>query len=723
MIPFWTSYPPFGRCPRDRIKPTAIGLAAARYFNQPSTLLRTPLLLAAGEAALNPEGAVPLVFPAVGDQTLRQYLHQAAAVVEESYAAQDYPLHALCADARGVALDDLTTCSLSSASLHGRAREASAPIHFACDSLNPVQLTIDFDPDTVEPLLAAGLATVVGATLAQFVTLSLTVREVERVSGEERAWLLAAGRGADGPATPFRSVPARFEAWAAATPDAPALLYEGSTLTYGELNRRGNQLARHLLATGSAEAGPVVGLWMARAPEMVVAVLGVLKAGLAYLPIDAECPPGRLAAMLHDAGARRLLVDASTAPAAAALDCECLRADQPWPAADPTNPGVPIQPADLAYLIYTSGSTGEPKGCAIEHQSLANYLQWATTYYWPTPDTGTMALFTPLSFDLTVSSLFCPLLRGRPLVVYPQQMPIDAVLRHQLAPGSPVDTIKLTPSHISLLDAVPPAGTPLRLAIVGGEALSPPHVARLTALDPRLRVINEYGPTEATVGCLAGAVTPGAPVTIGRPIANTRAYVLDADQQLVPPDVRGEICIGGAGLARGYHARPALTADRFCPDPFVSGARLYRTGDIGRWLPSGELECLGRLDDQVKIRGYRIELGEVEAALRRCAGIQAAAVLAQGDADTRALVAFLVSPAPLVPAALRRTLAATLPPTWSPPPLSASTPSPSPPTASSTAPASPGAPTPLPTGPPTSPPAIVSNAVWRTSGKRCSAKS
>jgi len=461
--------------------------------------------------------------------------------------------------------------------------------------------------------------------------------------------------------TAFQSVVERFEAGVARTPDAPALLYEGSAVTYGELNERANQLAHHLLATGGAGSGPAIGLWLARSPEMVVAVWAVLKAGLAYLPVDAECPPGRLVAMLTDAGVRRLLVDASTAEAAATLDCDLIRADDARPG-DAANPGVPIHATDLAYLIYTSGSTGTPKGCAIEHHSLANYLHWATAYYWPAPDTGTMALFTPLSFDLTVPSLFCPLLRGRPLVIYPQDLPIDVILRDQLAPGSLVDTIKLTPSHISLLDGAPQPGTPLRLAIVGGEALRPHHVARLTALDPRIRIINEYGPTETTVGCTVKDIVAGEPVTIGRPIANTRIYILDADLHPVAIGVRGEICVGGAGLARGYHGQPALTADRFPADPAVPGARLYRTGDLGRWLPTGELECFGRLDHQVKIRGYRIEPAEVEAALRRCPGIRDAVVLPHEDHDGIAsLVAYVISTDAPVSTTIRLALGDTLP--------------------------------------------------------------
>lgn len=388
---------------------------------------------------------------------------------------------------------------------------------------------------------------------------------------------------------------------------------------------------------------------------------GGLKAGLAYLPIDAACPPGRLAALLQDAGVRRVVVDAPRAAVAAALDCECVSAEEAWPAAATTNPGVVVEPSDLAYLMYTSGSAGTPKGCAIEHGSLANYLAWANAYYWPTPDTGTMALFTPLSFDLTVPSLFCPLLRGRPLIVYPAELPIDEVLRRQFAPGSLVDTIKLTPSHVRLLGSEPIPDTPMRLAIVGGEALTPDLVMTLARVAPGLRIINEYGPTEATVGCVVAAVAPGEPVPIGRPIANTRVYVLDEAQALVPVGVRGELCIGGAGLARGYHGRPDLTAARFLPDPFVSGGRIYRTGDIGRWRPDGVLECFGRLDNQVKIRGYRIEPAEIEAALRRCDGVRDAVVVPQTDHDATALIAYVVPSAEITPPALRAALTEILP--------------------------------------------------------------
>ena len=663
---------------RFTVLTAAIALGVARYFNRSATLLRTPLLVDDAEPALNDKREVPLVFTAPAAQSLRDFVQDAAGIVAESYSFQDYPVDALFEKEGGVDLSSAAGFSLSCAAVHAAPLATLAPVHFNLDGIDAGRFDIDFlcGADLLcgmdfrggadlhgprEQQFVSGLAQVIVATLGRFDDLSASIRDVERIPHEQRERLLVEWNRTDAPRA-FRSAHALFEARAAATPDAVALRAGAGTVSYRQLNERANSVAHHLISdahdVGAGNA--TVGIWMDRSPWMVSAVLGALKAGLAYLPIDAECPRERLAFMLRDSGVRRVLIDEAKAAIAATLDCEPVIADRDIDAAA-TNPSVAVDPSDLAYVIYTSGSTGEPKGCQIEHHSLSNYLTWACDYYWPTPDAGTLGLFTPLSFDLTVPSLFCPLLRGRTLVVYPQNASIEDVLRQQFDPASSIDSINLTPSHIRLLDAQRLRATSIRLAIVGGEALTIEQIAILHRIDPRIRVINEYGPTEATVGCIVKAVAAGEPVVIGRPIANMRAYVLDEEQQPVAIGVRGELCLAGEGLARGYHARPALDAARFLACEFAPGGRVYRTGDIARWLPNGELECFGRVDDQVKIRGYRIEPGEVEAALRRCEGISEALVIPHTDASGTALVAYVVSGAPIAPAALRRTLGHTLP--------------------------------------------------------------
>ena len=645
---------------RFTVAAAAIALAVSRYFNAPATLLRAPLLIDEDDALLNSARDVPLVFAAASAATLREFIEAAAVSVEQSYEQQDYPIGVLFEETRGASMAGSASFSVSCQPIHREPFRALAPIHFVCDRIEQGCITIDFDPASVEPSVAAGLSEVLAATVDCFDDLSRCVRDVPRVPDGQRARLLLDWNRTD-VARPFRSVVEMFETRVAGAPDAIAIQSGETRLTYAALNLAADRLARCLVESGGAGGGPAIAIWADRSPWMVVAVLGVLKAGLAYLPIDAGIPHARLGSILKSAGVRRVITDQTKKVIVRSLGCEAVLPVDADRDRSATTPAVRIQPSDLAYLIYTSGSTGEPKGCAIEHHSLSNYLAWAVDHYWDEPSAGTMGLFTPLSFDLTVTSVFCPLLRGRTLVVYPQQMPIADVLREQFAPGSPIDAIKLTPSHIRLLDPDRLRGTNIRLAIVGGEALMSDQVAVLHRIDPRIRIVNEYGPTEATVGCAVKDVRAGEAITIGRPIANARMYVLDEDQRAVPIGTRGEICIAGDGLARGYQARPDLTAGRFVANPFEPGGRLYRTGDVGRWLPDGELECFGRLDGQVKIRGYRVERGEIEAALRRCDGVRDAVVVLRDLSGEPALVAFIGGEGAVDTAGLRRALAVVLP--------------------------------------------------------------
>ena len=636
-----------------------IALTLARHFNRPTVVMRAPLLADDASAPLNPEGEVPLAFDAAGDMTLRQFVHQAATTIEDSYGYQDFPVAMLAREEYGLDLGAACQFSQSSRVVHVAPLHTPAAIHFDLDNIAVGQVQITFDPTIVEPYLVTGLARTIEATLAYFANLSTRIDEVRRVTEAQAQLLTADWTATDTDFGPFASVPDLFDAQARLTPDAVAVRADHETLTYRELNQRANRLAHHLRATVDTETRPTVGIWMERSPWMVISVLGVLKAGLSYVPLETEWPRDRVDFLVRDARVALLLVNARTA-AQTDLACPTLRADSVMDGPSNT-PSVAIGPGDLAYVLYTSGSTGRPKGCAIEHHSLTNYLRWACQFYWTRPETGNTGLFTPLSFDLTVPSVFCPLLRGRTLVILPSDGPINELLRLQFAPGSTIDSIKLTPSHLRVLGGLGLRDTDIRLAIVGGEQLTEQQVAVLHAINPAIRVINEYGPTEATVGCIVKEVAPGEAITIGRPIANMRAYVLDQDLRLVPVGVRGEICIGGAGVARGYLDRPDLETDRFVPDPFVAGERLYRTGDIGRWLPSGELECFGRIDNQLKIRGYRIEPGEVEAALRHCEGVEDAVVTAEATEHGAAMVAYVVGASDLDTTALRRHLGAALP--------------------------------------------------------------
>jgi amino acid adenylation domain-containing protein len=423
-------------------------------------------------------------------------------------------------------------------------------------------------------------------------------------------------RNATARALPGTTLPAMFEAQVARTPDAVAVVADGATLTYAELNRRANRLARHLAGRG-AGADTVVAVVLPRGAEALVALLAVLKAGAAYLPIDTANPPARIEALVADAGAGAVVTeDTFTA------DLDTLPDD---------NPGVPVHPRQAAYLIYTSGSTGRPKGVVVEHASLAAYLSEAAALY--PAASGESLVHTSLAFDMPVTTLFTPLITG------------GRVRFGELDEDTPApDLLKITPSHLRLLGTLPDRASDARDLIIGGEALDGSALAAWREKHPKAVVINEYGPTEATVGCVVFRLAPddglaAGPVPIGRPIAGARVYVLDEHLQPVPDGVWGELYLAGAGLARGYAGRPGQSAERFVADPYGRpGTRMYRVGDRARWNNAGALEYAGRVDDQVKIRGYRVEPGEVEAALTGLDGIARAAVVARENR----LVAYVV---------------------------------------------------------------------------------
>ncbi len=443
-----------------------------------------------------------------------------------------------------------------------------------------------------------------------------------------------------------------FEAQVERSPDALAVVYEDEQVTYRELNRRANQLAHYLQKLG---IGPevLVGICVERSIDMVVGLLGVLKAGGAYVPLDPTYPAERLAFILQDAQAPMLLTQRRLASALPAQAVRPVYLDSDWDIIaqeSEANPANSVQPANLAYVIYTSGSTGKPKGVMIPHLGFVNYLSWCTQAYRVAEGQGTL-VHSPLGFDLTITSLFSPLLVGQKAILLPEDQGIE-MLQTALRNGRDFTLLKITPAHVKLLSqelsAQEVAGR-ARALIIGGEALLGEDISFWHTYAPGTRLINEYGPTETVVGCCiyevpAEASLPGT-IPIGRPIANTQLYLLDSHLQPVPINVPGELYIGGAGVARGYLNRPELTAERFIPDPFNQqpGARLYKTGDFARYLSDGNIEFLGRLDYQVKIRGFRIELGEIETVLELHPAVRQAVVVAREDTPgDKRLVAYVV---------------------------------------------------------------------------------
>jgi amino acid adenylation domain-containing protein len=502
-----------------------------------------------------------------------------------------------------------------------------------------LELSLAYDPETFTPAAAAYLAARCESLLADALEHpAKPIGDLDLLGADEQRRLLAEwGRGETGTRwqEPIHRTLARQ---AERTPAALAVVCGEQTLTYSELDARANQLARHLRRLGVG-AGSLVPIWLPRSPAMVVALLGVLKAGAAYVPLDPVQPSERLARILN-AIEPPLIVTQSDFIAAAAgggrfllLDADAER----LAAESRLDPEVPVPLDGLAYVLYTSGSTGVPKGVMIPHRGLANYLGWCVEAY-AVAAGGGAGVHSPLGFDLTVTSLLSPLLCGGRAVLGPEDGGIESMAA--AIAGAEVALFKLTPSHLDavaeLLHGAEIRDRP-RLFIVGGERLAAATLASWWQRDPRTRIVNEYGPTETVVGCCISFLQPGereaAPVPIGRPIANTRAYVLDALGRPVAAGIKGELHIAGEGLARGYLGLPDLTAAKFIPDPFsgAAGARLYRTGDLVRWRLDGDLEFIGRLDAQIKVRGHRVEPAEVELALERHPGIADAIVLAQGE--------------------------------------------------------------------------------------------
>lgn len=460
----------------------------------------------------------------------------------------------------------------------------------------------------------------------------------------------------------------QFEAQVERAPEAIALICNGHTLTYRQLNAKANQLA-HLLQHQGISAEPPVALCFQRSVEMLIAIWGVLKAGGAYVPLDPSHPRERLSHILKDTQARWVLTQSALTDrlhgSAIILALDTLKLDlQP----DVNLPNSPLLP-QLAYCLYTSGSTGLPKGVEIEHRSLANYVQWAKQQY-VRERVLAFPLFSPLTFDLTVTSIFVPLLSGGQVVIYPENGAAIDLSLQRIFQDNAVDVIKLTPSHLALVREMA-LGNRVKTLILGGEDLKTALAKEIAnQSEHEIEIYNEYGPTEATVGCMIHQFDPAtnstdspASVSIGHPAAGNFIYLLDEYLDKVPWGEMGEIFIGGPGLARGYLNRPELTAERFI---WRGEERLYRTGDLGCWERKGQLTYLGRCDRQLKLNGIRIEPGEIEAAVAAHPQVSACVVnIVQvgTQASSKQLAAYYTSHSeqPVAAAALRDVLTQRLP--------------------------------------------------------------
>ncbi|WP_230579561.1 non-ribosomal peptide synthetase, partial [Xenorhabdus bovienii] len=513
-----------------------------------------------------------------------------------------------------------------------------------------------FDPATVERMV--GYLENVLAVMAADATQAIA--SLPMLPSSERQQLLVDFNATQADFPQDALIHQLFEAQAAYSPGATAVVCGEQTLSYDELNHRANHLAHYLIALG-VRPDDRVAICLERSPEMVVSLLAILKAGGAYVPLDPTYPAERLAYMLDDAAPVALLTQtawidmlSSTIPTVVLDAPESSMTTQS--AYNPEPQALGLTSRHLAYVIYTSGSTGQPKGVAIAHRNTVNFLTWAQRTF--SPEELAHTLFaTSLNFDLAVYECFVPLIAGGTVHLVPDALSLMTTSQ----PVSLINTVPSAIAHLIETKAVPMTARTVNLA---GEALKPHVIEHLFADTSVQDVCNLYGPSETTTYStwIRMNRAEGFVSHIGRPIANTRIYILDAYGQPVPLGVTGEIHIAGAGVARGYLNRPELTAERFLADPFSSDpdARMYKTGDLGRWRPDGNIDYLGRNDFQVKLRGFRIELGEIETQLMQCRGVRETVVLAREDEPGQKRLVAYVRPldgVELVPAELRQQLA------------------------------------------------------------------
>ncbi|QSQ23764.1 non-ribosomal peptide synthase/polyketide synthase [Pyxidicoccus parkwayensis] len=617
----------------------------------------------------------------VGNPTFRELLKQVRETTLGAYAHQDIPFEKLVEDfqpERNLShsplfqvwfhLDEPRLADFRTGDLTMRVLEGTSDVVkfdlalFLTDYPEGIAGTFDYNTDLFDESTLARMAAHLGMLLEGVVASPDTrVSELSLQTEAQRQQVLVewneARRELPAPALVHRL----FEEQVRRAPDAPAVSFGAETLTYEELNSRANQLARHLRRLG---VGPevLVAVCLERSVELVVALLAINKAGGAWLPLDPTLPAERLSYITSDAFAPVLLTHSSLEHLLDRRGFVFLMDDH-WERVERESEedlDTTLTGDNLAYVIYTSGSTGRPKGTLLQQRGLTNTALQTVDFMDLGPGQRLLQFFS-ISFDASVSEVFPALLSGACLVM---------ASRDELMPGAPllkvveeqsITTLKLTPSVLAQLE--PESLRGVRTLTSAGEACTPELVARWK---PGRRFVNAYGPTETTVCASVNTNVDPRHVTLGRPFHNVKAYVLDAHQRPVPVGVPGELYIGGVGLARGYHGRPELTAERFVPDAFSTepGARLYRTGDRVRWLARGELEYLGRVDFQVKLRGFRIELGEVESVLQQHPLVREAVVVVREDAPGRKrLVAYVVAREgqEVDTSALRSALSGTLP--------------------------------------------------------------
>ncbi|HKV34449.1 MAG TPA: amino acid adenylation domain-containing protein [Pyrinomonadaceae bacterium] len=619
-----------------------------------------------------------------GNPTFRELLQRVREVSLGAYAHQDLPFELLVEELQPVR--DLSRNPLFQI-VFDLQSTPSTSLEMTGFTLQPYEFTADSTRFDLELHLTATSEGLIGAIvystnlfaepairqLAERYRMLLAavvanpeqqVSRIELLTSSEREQLLFEWNDTTR-SFPNKSIADLFEAWPTRTPENTALTFGDERVSYEELNRRANQLA-HYLQTYGATAETRIGIYIERSVEMIVAVLGVLKAGATYVPLDPSYPTERLLFVLDDAGVQLVLSVAASEERLPSHHAPVILLDSDWPliaSQSEENPERNITPEHLAYISYTSGSTGTPKGVAVPHRGVVRLVHGHYAHFGPEE---VFLQFAPLAFDASTFEIWGSLLNGAQLVLMPPGIASLAELGRTLAKHR-VTTLWLTAGLFQqMVDEQLEALSGLKQLLAGGDVLSPAHVHKFLAAASSCRLINGYGPTENTTFtcCYAmdATVELNGSIPIGRPITNTQVFILDENLQLSPPGFIGELYAAGHGLARGYHGRASLTAERFIPHPFSTepGARLYRTGDFVRYRTDRHIEFIGRADEQVKVRGFRIELGEVETAIARVSQVQQVVVVARdyGNGDKR-LVAYVVGDVAVDK--LQKTLHSTLP--------------------------------------------------------------
>ncbi|WP_329183135.1 MULTISPECIES: amino acid adenylation domain-containing protein [unclassified Streptomyces] len=526
-----------------------------------------------------------------------------------------------------------------------------------------------FDAATIERMaghLRTLLESVVAAPAAR-------IAELNMLTERERQEILVDWNGVTGPYPDTATIHSLIEDRVATDPDAIAITHGDQQWTFAQVNARANQLAHHLRGTGITP-DTLIAVCLDRSPELIATLLGIMKAGAAFVPLDPDYPTDRITYMVNDAQAP-LIITSSNHTDRLPADTPRLLVDSEWPQGPVENPAPLASPDDLAYIIYTSGSTGRPKGVALEHRGVVNYLHWCDQNYPVTdPDGIGTILYSSVTFDLTITALFLPLIQGTQLAIpelQPGQSAFDAAIDLILT-DVPISFLKATPSHLEILAAhltTRQATHHITTIVAGGENLTPALVSQLLDTSTTTTTIsNEYGATEGSVANVMSLTTTPDPngntTTLGRPITNTTTYVLDHHNQPAPIGIPGHALLGGICLARNYHNRPQLTEQRFTPNPLpiTHDPRTYHTGDLVTWRPDGTLEFTGRIDNQIKLRGYRIELGEIENALTTHPHIHTTTITLREDTPgNKQLTAYIVTNEPVDNDALRAHLRQQLP--------------------------------------------------------------